>query len=59
MATDAYYRFTTDHPKLNRAQRLFYEENGFLVIPKLMPELLLDKYYQRFLDIIDGKVERG
>jgi phytanoyl-CoA hydroxylase len=44
---------------LNRAQRLFYEENGFLVIPKLVPDELLDKFYQRFLDIINGKVEKG
>ena len=59
VATNTHFRFTTDHPKLNRAQRLFYEENGFLVIPKLMPGHLLDKYYNRFLDIIDGKVEKG
>ena len=59
VAADAHFRFTFDHPRLNRGQRLFYEENGFLVIPKLMPDELLDKFYLRFLDIINGKVEKG
>ena len=56
---DAHFRFTFDHPRLNRSQRLFYEQNGFLVIPKLVPDELLDKSYLRFLDIINGKVEKG
>ena len=53
------FRFTLDDGRLSQAQRLFYEENGFLVIPKLLPNDLLDNCYQRFLDIIDGKVEKG
>ena len=65
--TDYYYHskppknfeFTQNNPRLNLKQRQFYEENGFLVIPKLVPEDLLDHCAQRFLDIVDGKVPKG
>lgn len=49
---------TSARGRLTDAQRDFYEENGFIVIPRLIPEELLDKCQQRFLDIIDGKIER-
>ena len=51
--------FTVNNPRITTKQRLFYEENGFLVIPKLVPEDLLDHCHQRFLDIVDGKVDKG
>jgi len=44
---------------LNDRQRQFYEENGFLVIPNLVKNDLIDECQQRFLDIVDGKVEKG
>lgn len=44
---------------LSPEQRTFYEENGFLVIPKLVEEALLDECRDRFLDIVDGRVEKG
>ena len=44
---------------LNAQQRAFYEKNGFIIIPKLIPEQLLDECQQRFLDIVDGRVEKG
>ena len=53
------FKFTTDNPRLTTRQRQFYEENGFVVIPKLVPEDLLDHCRERFLDIVDGKVAKG
>ena len=38
------FEYTLNDPKLNNAQRAFYEENGFLVIKNLVPEHLLDKW---------------
>jgi len=51
--------FTVNNPRITLKQRLFYEENGFLVIPNLVPEDLLDHCQQRFLDLVDGKVNKG
>merc|ERR1712223_1903391 len=51
--------FTLNNPRITLKQRLFYEENGFLVIPKLVPEDLLDHCQQRFLDLVDGRVPKG
>ena len=53
------FEFTMDHPRLTLRQRQFYEENGFLVIPKLVPEDLLDHCRERFLDLVDGRVPKG
>ena len=53
------FEFTVDHPRLTLRQRQFYEENGFLVIPKLVPEDLLDHCRKRFLDLVDGRVPKG
>lgn len=53
------FQYTVDNPRLSSKQREFYEENGFLVIPKLVPDQLLDRCHQRFLDIIDGDVDKG
>ena len=53
------FEYTIDHPRLTLRQREFYEENGFLVIPKLVPEDVLDHCAQRFLDLVDGKVAKG
>jgi len=44
---------------LNERQRQFYEENGFLVIPKLISDEIIDDCQKRFLDIIDGHVPKG
>ena len=38
------FKYTLDSPRLTREQRQFYEENGFLVIKKLVPEDKLQKY---------------
>ena len=44
---------------LNNSQREFYEKNGFIVIPNLVPHELIDDCKQRFLDIVDGVVDAG
>ncbi|XP_035209405.1 phytanoyl-CoA dioxygenase, peroxisomal-like isoform X1 [Stegodyphus dumicola] len=38
-------------------QRLFYEDNGFLIIPKLVPLECLERYRQRFQEICDQKIK--
>jgi len=55
------YKYTLDaaSKKLSKKQRDFYEENGFLVIPNLVPSDLIDECKQRFLDIVDSKVDNG
>lgn len=56
------FRFTIDsmcEGQLSTKQREFYETNGFLVIPGLVPADLLDECRQRFLDIVDGVVDAG
>ena len=56
------FKYTLDASSagiLSQRQREFYEENGFLVIPNLVSEEQIDECRQRFLDIIDGKVDSG
>lgn len=55
------FKYTLDatSDKLTQRQRQFYEENGFLVIPNLVSDSLIDEFKQRFLDIVDGKVDSG
>lgn len=50
------FQFTLDCDRLTREQRLFYEENGFIVIPQLVSLETLEVYRQRFQDICDNKV---
>ena len=58
-AVESTFKYTLPTRLLTHEQRTFYERNGFLVIPKLVPDQLLDRCRQRFLDIIDGKVPKG
>ena len=56
------FRYTLDETstgKLTPRQREFYEENGFLVIPNLIPDKLIDESRQRFLDLVNKKVDAG
>ncbi|XP_050292790.1 phytanoyl-CoA dioxygenase, peroxisomal-like isoform X2 [Anthonomus grandis grandis] len=50
--TMAYKR--SDLPKLTIQQKIFYEENGFLLIEKNVGDELIDELRQRFLDICNG-----
>ena len=55
-----HFRFTVlDNGLLTRSQREFYEKNGFLVVPNLIPHELIDECRQRFLDIVNGEVDSG
>jgi len=51
------FQFTIDSNRLSREQRLFYEDNGFIVIPQLVSLDSLEIYRQRFQDICDNKVD--
>lgn len=59
--TNGAFEFTLDDSKgkLNRSQREFYEANGFLVIPNLVSEEIIDEAKERFLDIVNGNVDAG
>lgn len=50
---------TKETHRLTVDQRIFYETNGYLVIPQLISHDVLEKCTQRFDDIVDGKVDRG
>ncbi|XP_013406071.1 phytanoyl-CoA dioxygenase, peroxisomal-like [Lingula anatina] len=50
------YRYTLPNSVLTDAQRKFYEDNGFLVIPKLVSKDKLEKYRVRFQEICEKKV---
>ncbi|CAG5120202.1 unnamed protein product [Candidula unifasciata] len=45
------FKYTVDNRKLTFQQRQFYEDNGFLVIKKLVPSDKLQKYRDRFAEI--------
>ncbi|XP_054007024.1 phytanoyl-CoA dioxygenase, peroxisomal-like [Hylaeus anthracinus] len=51
-------RYTKNIKNLLPQQRLFYEENGYLVFRRLVPQDVLDECHQRFDDIVAGKVPR-
>jgi phytanoyl-CoA hydroxylase len=51
------FMYTLNHNGvLTRAQRQFYEENGFVVIRKLVSEQELHRYKQHFTKIVNGDV---
>ncbi|XP_012285804.1 probable phytanoyl-CoA dioxygenase isoform X2 [Orussus abietinus] len=50
---------TRDTGRFSTAQRIFYEDNGYLLLPRLVPLDLLEKCSQRFDDIASGKVDHG
>ena len=43
-SNDELFQFTLDNSKLSLEQREFYEKNGFLVIPGLIPSDMIDKW---------------
>lgn len=50
------YSFTLPNNALTSEQREFYEENGFIVIKKLISEQDIDKYKERFQQICSKNV---
>lgn len=51
--------YTRDYGLLTFDQRCFYESNGYIVIPRIVPLNILAKCSKRFDDIVDGTVDRG
>ncbi|KAK7871150.1 hypothetical protein R5R35_002396 [Gryllus longicercus] len=51
--------YTLNNPRFTLEQRQFYEDNGYIVFPRLVGEELLDECADRFRALCDGKVERG
>ncbi|XP_077272630.1 phytanoyl-CoA dioxygenase, peroxisomal-like [Temnothorax americanus] len=52
-------RYTKDVlNRLTMKQRMFYEKNGYLVFPHLIPQDVLDKCHKRFDEVIEGKTPR-
>lgn len=47
------FRYTTDKGCLTLEQRRFYEENGYIVIKKLLKDEDIQAWRQRFLDYCD------
>uniref|UniRef100_A0A146LRN9 phytanoyl-CoA dioxygenase n=1 Tax=Lygus hesperus TaxID=30085 RepID=A0A146LRN9_LYGHE len=54
-----YFNYTLPTPWLSNKQRQFYEDNGFLVIPRLIEDELLVQCSERFIDLCDGRVPKG
>lgn len=57
--SDREFRYTLNNSVLTRDQRIFYENNGFLVIPDLLEEHVLDSLGERFVDLCEGRVPKG
>lgn len=53
------FKYTLSNPLLTRGQRQFYEDNGYLVLPRLVDDNLLEECRQRFLDICEGRIPKG
>jgi len=49
------YRYTKDMLRLTNNQRAFYEKNGYLVFPGLVPQDVLDKCHKRYVYCADTK----
>lgn len=49
----------TDNSVLTPQQLQFYEDNGYLVVPKLISDSLLDECYKHFIDICEHQVGSG
>ncbi|XP_065345938.1 phytanoyl-CoA dioxygenase, peroxisomal-like [Cloeon dipterum] len=53
------FRYTLDNPLLTPQQREFYEINGFIVIPNVVEPELMGICAQRFIDLCEGKFDKG
>uniref|UniRef100_T1JAU1 phytanoyl-CoA dioxygenase n=1 Tax=Strigamia maritima TaxID=126957 RepID=T1JAU1_STRMM len=49
------FKYTLDNQILSTQQRHFFEENGYLVIKKLIPDELIDGYCKRFIEICNTR----
>jgi len=48
------YQYTLDNSILTPAQRDFYEDNGYIVIPKLVSQARIDSYAKHFKEICEN-----
>jgi phytanoyl-CoA hydroxylase len=48
-----HFRYTTDKGCLTLEQRRFYEENGYIIVRKLLKDEGIETWRQRFLDYCD------
>jgi len=55
-AASSRFKYTVDSNLLSDKQRKFYDENGFVVVKRLLPEADIAKFQARFLEICTGKV---
>lgn len=53
------FRYTLNNHLLSHSQRKFFEDNGYIVIPHLIEDDLLDECCQRFVDVCEGHLPRG
>ncbi|XP_047001352.1 phytanoyl-CoA dioxygenase, peroxisomal-like [Schistocerca americana] len=58
-SSNSEFRYSLDNKLLTYAQRRFYEENGYIVIPGLIEDGLLDECRDHFVDICHGRVDKG
>ena len=54
--TASNFRYTLNNTFLTSSQRQFYEDNGFLIIRRLIPQEQLEIYHERFRKICCGDV---
>uniref|UniRef100_A0A1B6CEL6 phytanoyl-CoA dioxygenase n=1 Tax=Clastoptera arizonana TaxID=38151 RepID=A0A1B6CEL6_9HEMI len=59
LISDQEFLYTLNNSILTRKQRQFYEENGYLVIPSLIENYVLDKCINHFVDICNGRKSKG
>ena len=57
MSPHSHYRYTLDTELLTDDQRAFYEENGYIVVPRLVSQEHLDTYRERFRQICQREVK--
>lgn len=56
---DKEFNYTLNNPCISREDRIFYEKNGFIVIPDLFDEQLLDECCERFAALCEGRIPKG
>nr|CAD7205752.1 unnamed protein product [Timema douglasi] len=53
------FLYTLNNSRLSWYQRKFYDDNGFLLIRRLVDDDVLDACSRRFVDICEGRVPKG
>jgi hypothetical protein len=57
-ANDVAFKYSVLGGVLTQEQKLFYEENGYLLLRKIISPERMAVYTKRFLDISSGRVEK-